>query len=191
MIDKEVERLRRLRATALRVRSVARALGPSDPLPNRDALPNGDALLNRGRCAAWRVARIVSGRLRAHPYANFQRDAGISVVLANSLSAANAALGVRTRQQGLLRFEAHLRLLARELSDVRALTCASDLNDNFGRSQVEIRALLAALAYETGAVHVSEASIHVSEASTMPPMPPIPDARGAAAVDSDWPYLAF
>lgn len=178
MIDKEVERLRRLRATALRVRSVARALGPSD------ALPNGDALLNRGRCAAWRVARIVSGRLRAHPYASFQRDAGISVVLANSLSAANAALGVKTRQQGLLRFEAQLRLLARELSDIRALTCASDLNDNFARSQVEIRALLAALAYETSGVHVSGAS-------TMPPMPPIADARGAAAVDSDWPYLAF
>jgi hypothetical protein len=167
MIDKEVERLRRLRATALRARTVARALGPSD------------ALLHRGTCAAWRVARIVSGRLRAHPYASFQRDAGISVVLANSLSAANAALGVKTRQQALLRFEAHLRSLARELSDVRALTCAPDLNDSFGRSQVEIRALLAALAYETGRVHVSEAST----------IPPIPDARGAAAVGSDWPYL--
>ena len=167
MIDKEVERLRRLRATALRVRTVARALSP------------GDALLNRGRCAAWRVARIVSGRLRAHPYASFQRDAGISVVLANSLAAANAALGVKTRQQGLLRFETHLRSLARELSDVRALTCAPDLNDNFARSQIEIRALLAALAYETGAFHVPEAST----------IPPIANARGAAAVDSDWPYL--
>ena len=175
MIDKEVERLRRLRATALRVRSVARTLAPSE------ALLNSDTLLNRGRCAAWRVARIVSGRLRAHPYASFQRDAGISVVLANSLSAANAALGVKTRQQGLLRFETHLRSLARELSDVRALTCAPDLNDNFARSQVEIRALLAALGVETGGVHVSEAST----------IPPIPNARGAAVVDSDWPYLAF
>jgi hypothetical protein len=171
MIDREVERLRRLRATALRARSVARALSPGD----------GDALLNRGRCAAWRVARIVSGRLRTHPYASFQRDAGISVVLANSLSAANAALGVKTRKQGLLRFETHLRALARELSDVRALTCAPDLNDNFARSQVEIRALLAALGVETGGVHVSEAST----------IPAIPNARGAAAVDSDWPYLAF
>jgi hypothetical protein len=169
MIDREVERLRRLRAMALRVRTVARALGPED------------ALLNRGRCAAWRVARIVSGRLRAHPYSSFQRDAGISVVLANSLSAANAALGVKTRRQGLLRFEAHLRSLARELSDVRALTSASDLNDNFGRSQVEIRALLAALAYETSGIRVSEAST----------MTPIADARGPAAVDSDWPYLVF
>ena len=167
MIDKEVERLRRLRATALRVRTVARALGP------------GDALLNRGRCAAWRVARIVSGRLRAHPYASFQRDAGISVVLANSLSAANTALGVKTRRQGLLRFETHLKSLARELSDVRALTCAPDLNDNFARSQVEIRALLAALTYETGGFPAVEAST----------IPRIPDARGAAAVDSDWPYL--
>jgi hypothetical protein len=165
MIDKEVERLRRLRAMALRVRAVARAVGPHD------------ALLNRGQCAAWRVARTVSGRLRAHPYANFQRDAGLSVVVANSLAAANAALGVKTRQQGLLRFEAQLKALARELSDVRALTSASDLNDSFGRSQIEIRALLNALAYETGAVR--------------PALVPVPDSRGTAIVDSDWPYLAL
>src|SRR5216683_901544 len=144
MFDKEVERLRRLRAAALRVRAVARALRP------------GDTLLNRGRCAAWRVARFVSGRLRAHPYASFQKDAGIGVVVANSLAAANAGLGVKTRHQGLLRFEAHLKSLAHELSDVRALTCASDLNDSFGRSQIEIRSLLAALAYETGGVDVLE-----------------------------------
>jgi len=169
MIDKEVERLRRLRATALRVRTVARALGPHD------------ALLNRGRCAAWRVARTVSGRLRAHPYASFQKDAGIGVVVSNSLAAANAALGVKTRRQGLLRFEAHLRSLARELSDVGALTRASDLNDNFSRSQIEIRALLAALAYETGRIHLPEASA----------IPPISNTRGAAAVDSEWPYLAL
>src|SRR5712671_5377948 len=101
MIDKEVERLRRLRATALRVRTVARALGPRDDL------------VTRGRCAAWRVARTVSGRLRAHPYASFQKDAGMAVVVANSLVAANAALGVKTRHQGLLSFEAILRSLAR------------------------------------------------------------------------------
>jgi hypothetical protein len=169
MIDREVERLRRLRATALRVRTVARALGP------------GDALLNRGSCAAWRVARTVSGRLRAHPYATFQKDAGIGVVVVSGLAAANAALGVKTRNQGLLRFEAHLRSLARELSDVRALTCASDLNDSFGRSQIEIRALLAALAYETGRLRLPVA----------PAIPPVANARGATAVDSDWPYLAF
>src|SRR6202795_370577 len=169
MIDKEVERLRRLRAVALRVRAVARALRP------------GDALLNRGRCAAWRVARTVSGRLRAHPYGSFQKDAGIGAVVANSLAAANAALGVKTRYQGLLRFEAHLRSLARELSDVRALTSAPDLNDSFGRSQIEIRALLAALGFETGRVRLPEAST----------IPPVPDVRDAATVDSDWPYLAF
>src|SRR5579859_7672700 len=107
MIDREVERLRRLRAEALRVRAIAHALGPRD------------ALLNRGKCAAWRIARTVSGRLRAHPHDRFQKDAGIGVVVSNSLAAANAALGVKTRHQGLLRFEAHLRSLARELSDVR------------------------------------------------------------------------
>jgi hypothetical protein len=169
MSDQEVERLRRLRTTALRVRAIAQALGPRD------------SLLNRGRCAAWRVARTVSGRLRAHPYDSFQKDPGIGVIVANSLAAANAALGVKTRHQGLLRFKAHLRSLARELSDFRALTCASDLNDSFGRSPSEIRALLAALAYETGGVHVPEASA----------MAPVTNAGSAITVDSDWPYLAF
>jgi hypothetical protein len=169
MIDKEVARLRRLRATALRVRSIAQALGSSD------------ALLNRGSCAAWRVARTASGRLRAHPYRSYQKDAGIGVVVANNLAAANAVLGVKTRHQRLLRFEVHLRALARELSNVRALTCASDLNDSFGRSQNEIRGLLAALGYETGAVHRPEAAAMV----------PVANTGGAVAVDSDWPYLAF
>jgi hypothetical protein len=167
MIDKEVERLRRLRAEALRVRAIAQALGPRD------------ALLSRGRCAAWRVARTVSGRLRAHPYGRFQEDAGIGVVVANSLAAANAVLGVKTRHQGLLRFEAHLRSLARELSDVRALTSAADLNDSFDRSQIEIRSLLAAVAFETGRVHVAETLA----------LAPVADSRGAVVVD--WPYLAF
>jgi hypothetical protein len=176
MFDKEVERLRRLRAAALRVRAVARALG------------RGDTLLNRGRCAAWRVARTVSGRLRAHPYGSFQKDAGIGVVVANSLAAANAALGVKTRHQGLLRFEAHLRSLARELSDVRALTSASDLNDSFGRSQIEIRALLAALGFETRGEYETR-GVHLSEASAM--TPPVTNAGSAITVDSDWPYLAF
>jgi hypothetical protein len=169
MIDKEVERLRRLRATALRVRAIALALGPGDPL------------LNRGRCAAWRVARTVSGRLRAHPYARFQKDAGMGVVVANGLAAANSVLGAKSRHRILLRFEAHLRALARELGDVRALTSASDLNDSFGRSQIEIRSLLAALVFETGRTDVAE----------VPPMVSIADARGAVAVESDWPYLAF
>ena len=176
MIDKEVERLRRLRAAALRVRAVARALG------------HGDTLLNRGRCAAWRVARTVSGRLRSHPYASFQKDAGIGVVVANSLAAANAALGVKTRHQGLLRFEAILRSLARELSDVRALTSASDLNDSFGRSQIEIRALLAALGVETREVYETR-GVHLSEASAMAPS--VANAGSEITVDSDWPYLAF
>lgn len=169
MSNQEVKRLRQLRTTALRVRAIAQSLAPSD------------SLLNRGRCAAWRVARIVSGRLRAHPYSGFQKDPGIGVIVANSLAAASAALGVKTRRQGLLRFEAHMRSLARELSDFRALTCASDLNDSFGRSQSEIRALLAALAYETGRVHAKETSA----------MTPVTNAGSARTVDSDWPYLTF
>ncbi len=105
------------------------------------------------------------------------------MVVAISLAAANAALGVKTRHQALLRFEEHLKSLARELSDVRALTCAPDLNESFSRSQIEIRALLAALAYEAGGMREPE-----TEASAMVPAA---NARDAAAVGSDWPYLAF
>jgi hypothetical protein len=180
MIDREVERLRRLRASALRVRAIASALGPGTSFPGDPF--SGDPLLNRGRCAAWRIARTVSGRLRAHPYARFQKDAGIGVVVANGLAAANCVLGTKSRRRNLLRFEEELRALGRELADVRALTSASDLNDSFARSQVEIRSLLAALAFETGRAHAADA----------PPMTPaVADARGAGVVESDWPYLAF
>jgi hypothetical protein len=87
-----------------------------------------------------------------------------------------------------LRFEAILRSLARELSDVRALTSASDLNDSFGRSQIEIRALLAALGVETRGVYETR-GVHLSEASAM--ASPVTNAGRAITVDSDWPYLAF
>ena len=103
------------------------------------------------------------------------------VVVANSLVAASTVMGVKTRHQGLLRVETHLRALAREIADVRALTCASDLNDSFARSQIEIRALLASLANETGGVREPDA----------PAVFPLSSARAAAPVDSDWPYLAF
>jgi len=107
------------------------------------------------------------------------------VIVANGLAATNAGLGVRTRHQALVRFEAALKSLARELSDVRVLTWASDLNESFTRSQIEIRALLAALAYETGGMRETQAEAPALNAAA--------NASGAASasVDSDWPYLAF
>ena len=69
MIDPEVARLRRLRGEALLVREIARMFESSQWAAN-------ESLLDRSACASWRIARVVSGRLRGHPYAEYQKDAG-------------------------------------------------------------------------------------------------------------------
>ncbi len=261
MIDREVERLRGLRATALRIRAVARALGeatrarqdgtsPADDTARDDGTSPSDGtalvdvtspadgtalidvtspadgtalidvtspaddtalvdgLLDRGRCAAWRLARTVSGHLRGHPYASFQKDAGLAVVLSNSLTAAGAAWGVKTRRQALVRFDAELRALFRQLCDVRALTRIAGLDESLGRSQIELRALLAALAHETGARKTGAHETIKVASRAIPDAPATPAdlmshraARAAAAsprplvaraaLESNWPYLAF
>jgi hypothetical protein len=175
MIDSEVARLRRLRATALRVRAVALALGST-------TLMQQDPLLNRARCAAWRVARIVSGRLRAHPYAHFQKDAGVGAVLWNGLVAIAVALSARSQPRALLSFDVQLRQLARQLDRARAFTWATDLSDSFGRSQNEIRALISDLEYETQS---DRERIESTAAVGAQP------SGSATALDADWPYLAF
>ncbi|MDP9014853.1 MAG: hypothetical protein M3O41_19765 [Pseudomonadota bacterium] len=180
MSDAEVERLRRLRGTALQVRAVTTALGHGQSMAP-------DPLLRRARFAAWRVARITSGRLRAHPYARFQQDAGIGFILCNSIVAATAALGARTRQQVLMRTTGQLRRLAREVDLTRALTWAADLSEALGRSQNELRALLDELECAThnerepiGANTLSPGGVVLTRS---------PDC--AAAIAGDWPYLAL
>jgi len=175
MIDSEVARLRRLRVTALRVRAVALALGGT-------ALMQQNPLLDRARCAAWRVARIVSGRLRAHPYARFQKDAGVGAVLWNSLVAVAAALGARSQPRALLSFDGQLRQLARQLDRARALTWATDLSDSFGRSQNEIRSLISDLECET---HSNRGHIESTTAVGAQP------SGSVSALEADWPYLAL
>jgi len=167
-MDAEVERLRRLRAGALKVRAIARALG-------RTQATHRDPLLSRGRCAAWRIARAATGRLRAHPYSRFQRDAGFCVIVTNGVVAAAIALRGMRRRAALATFEAYLMQLERELADVRALTWAADLSDAFGRSQQELRALLTLL----------DAQIRGEQ------VPPIVAAYGQSPAETDWPYLVL
>lgn len=161
MIDAEVERLRRLRGSALQLREVARALGNSKWSRN-------DALLAQGRCAAWRLARTVSGRLRAHPHARYQQDAGLGTLLKNGLVAAAASLGASSRREVMLRFSGQLKSVMRQLDDARALTWAPELSDIFGRSQLEIRALIAAADCELrdcGATTPATAGTEISAAA--------------------------
>ncbi len=178
MIDPEIARLRRLRALALRVRAIARMLGSKPYVLN-------DSLLGRGAGASWRIARAVSGRLKGHPYACYQQDPGFGQQLCDTLFASFLALGVADRPRALAAYESHLWALARQLADVRALTWAPDLIDCLGRSQLEINALLEAVARETGRTH--------DRLQLAPGRPLAANGAGnfANPLDGGWPYMAF
>ncbi len=180
-MDAEVARLRRLRNRALRVRAVARSLA--------GVATTQHPLLTRGGCAAWRVARAVTGRLRAHPSARWQKDAGLPVLLLNALVATVAALGTR-RPSALKRFAADLKLLVRVLDDARALTRAADLSDSFGRSQLELRSLILALADETRGRLRDGTALHDGPPVVAPARSDAP-RYGPATAAVDWPYLGF
>jgi hypothetical protein len=169
MIDSEVERLRRLRATALRVRAIARAL-------ESRAAASDVAALDRSACAAWRVARTASGRLRAHPFAEYQKDASLPVLIRNEMAAISARTRVSMGRDALDVLGTELQALARELADARALTWAPELSDAFGRSQAEIGGLLTALGIDSHAF-IPGVLAHARIAS--------------ATAAGDWPYLAL
>jgi hypothetical protein len=194
MIDPEVARLRRLRDEALRVREIARTLG---------ALPwaTNDALLARAAGAGWRIARIVSGKLIAHPYLRYQKGAGVGSLVGNRLAAGYLRLRCKDRSRGLKAFEAQLQSLSRQLEDVRALTRSTEFSDNLGRSQGEIKSLIHTLAGETGAETLTEETLsEVTLTARLPVRPVRVDGTACAdrlvgelaqSFEGDWPYLAF
>jgi hypothetical protein len=178
MVDPEVSRLRRLRAMALRLRAIACTLRSKPYASN-------EVLLERAAGAGWRIARAVSGRLRAHPYASYQQDAGLGRRLCDGLFANFLALGISTRAQALAKTECHLGALARQLADVRALTWSPDLSESLGRSQFELNQLFDALARETPGTSGSMCLLHGGAVAAN-------GAGGfAGAIVGDWPYLAF
>lgn len=178
MIDPEVARLRRLRDEALRVREIALALG-SRPSPS-------DSLFTRSACASWRLARVVSGRLKAHPYLRYQKDAGLVTLLRNRLAALFTAMTRTDPVSGLTHFEAELRALQGHLDDTRALIWSSDFSDTLGRSQYEISSLLEDIGQVTG----SE-SVPVDRLPKRAPRTEELVGSLASSVPADWPYLAF
>jgi hypothetical protein len=106
------------------------------------------------------------------------------------MAATVAALGAR-RQAALNRFAAALQLLARELDDARALTMAADLSDTLGRSQLEVRSLLGALAEETRGGSPAGAASMGAQQSAMTQSRNAAAGYGSAAAAADWPYLGF
>jgi hypothetical protein len=178
MSDSEVARLRRLRNNALRVRAVSRSLGAGRWATN-------DPLLLRAACVSWRIARTVSGHLRSHPYARYQKDTGAGGAIGNFVLASYLALTIRGRMQALLECESYLWTLLRQLDDARALTWSPDLSDAFGRSQAEIKSLVAALADATQSASVSGRLLKSR---------PVVASGGqdlSRSLERDWPYLAF
>jgi hypothetical protein len=175
MIDGEVERLRRLRGSALRVRAVARTLHYTTSCVE-------DPLVRDSGLAAWRIARTVTGRLRAHPHIGFQRDASLVILLRNSLRAAASALTAWNRRRALQGLVADLGSLARELDDVRALTWWAEFSDSLGRSQAEVRAILAAF---------DSMRLPGTRAITPRAVSQATHPAKSAPAPEDWPYLAI
>jgi hypothetical protein len=200
MIDPEVTRLRRLRNTALRARAIALAL--SAGRPGNDSRNANDSVFSRSALACWRIARVITGTLRAHPYQSYQREAGYWRSLYDRALAALIDAAARLRGGSFGRYSAQLQRVARELDDARALTWSPALSDAFGRSQSEIRALVKELAagVRQEAVARQEAGAQRQKTATRedPGLQSGPSirleaggGREASQVATHWPYLAF
>ncbi len=178
MIDAEVLRLRRLRDVALRTRALGHSLDAQ--------ITSKDSVFARSAVACWTVARIVTGRLRAHPYLSYQegpsRLRGTLDRLAASLLAPSARRG--NRAFGV--YGAQLRAFAREVDDVRALTWSPDLSDALGRMQIQIRRLTRELEIgahaETGATELPRVAAAGAETA---------GSLDGLTVENSWPYLAI
>jgi hypothetical protein len=183
MIDPEVARLRRLRAEALRVREIGRRLGSA-------RWAKDDARFTRGAGAAWRIARVASGKLNAHPYLRYQKGATVGELVRNRIAASFLAL-IKDRASALRSLEKELGALTRRLEDVRALTWSTEFSDTLGRSLAELKGLLAEVGVDTGSGAKADAPTEAS-AEREPIVASHADGLSLArTIEGDWPYLAF
>jgi hypothetical protein len=178
MIDTEVVRLRQLRGTALRARALAVAMESSGA--------RGNTVFTRSAVSCWRIARIVTGRLRAHPYMSYQRDASAIAAMYYRLSAGLTAGAAQRRGKSLQTFSAELRRVARELDNTRALTWSADLSDTLGRLQTEIRRSIT----EAGANARKEAG-SLSDLGEGVERGATASRNADGSLEASWPYLAF
>ena len=185
MIDAEVARLRRLRNTALRARAVAAAL-------NSDSAGGAarDSALSRSSANCWRIARVITGWLRAHPYLSYQQEPSELRRLYDRVGAGLLGAIARYRGRTHQAFSEELRRVARELDDARALTLSPHLSDSLGRSQMQMRRLM--MEVDEGAR--SEDALRDecgSRPAARPDIRTVAD-RGQAGEDpGNWPYLAI
>jgi hypothetical protein len=156
-----------MREAALEARALSRVL---DNTGRHDSAQASAGLL------CWRVARIATGRMRAHPYTSHE---SIPNPVAPRALMAGFIAAQRGRRMGALLRE--LKFLSRVLDDTRALTLSPDLSDALGRVQVHMRQLMDEIAakarFELGARQDSVA------AAT--------DSIDRASAPSASPYLAL
>jgi hypothetical protein len=178
MIDSEVVRLRQLRGTALRARALAAAMESSGSRRN--------TVFTRSAVSCWRIARIVTGRLRAHPYLSYQRDASPIDAMYFRLAARLTVVASQRRDKSLQTLSVELKRVARELDNARALTWSADLSDTFGRLQIEIRLLIK----EAGAgARKQSGSLNDAAARAETGVNAARNTDGS--LEANWPYLAF
>jgi hypothetical protein len=182
MIDTEVMRLRQLRNTALKARALAAALDATlDSDPARRS-----SVFSRSAVTSWRIARVITGWLRAHPYLSYQRGPSEVRGVYDRFSAGLLSAIARYRGRSAQTFSRELQRVARGLDDARALTWSADLSDTLGRAQMQIRTLIKELdadaPNEVASRHEAPARVEKRTA----------DGRDdAGSVAANWPYLAI
>ena len=181
MNDPEVLRLRELRDTALKARAIAAALRSSAETCSARA-----GTLSSSAAACWRIARVITGRLRAHPNLSYQAGPSQLRGACHRVSARMLATIANHRGRSLQTLSAELRRVVGELDDARALTWSAELSDTFGRAQTQIRNLIqeldAGARNEAGSLR--EAAVRIEARA---------EARqgDAGRTAANWPYLAF
>jgi hypothetical protein len=178
MIDAEVLRLRKLRNVALRARALAKIL---------DSDSQEQSVFARSAVICWTIARVASGRLRAHPYLSYQQGPSRMRDVADGLVASLVAMNARRRNRTVNVYAQQLQTVVHEVDDVRALTWSPELSDALGRMQIQLRRLahefdLDALG-ESGAAMLPRAKAVACAANG--------NSLREIAADNAWPYLAI
>jgi len=137
----EVKRLRRLRRKALEVRAVAMCL---------NAAVREGRIYERAALVNWRIARIATGKLRSHPYRNYQKDPGFFESRMGLVRAYVKAALATIVGRGMRLLLEEISSAARELDDARALTWSAELSDALGRAQERMRSVIEEVRREVG-----------------------------------------
>src|SRR5579862_4204037 len=93
MVDAEVLRLRKLRNAALRARAFAKNLDSGSA--------EGRSVFAKSALICWTIARVASGRLKAHPYLSYQRGPSWLREMVDGMLASLAAVNARRQNRCL------------------------------------------------------------------------------------------